>query len=130
MLPFLRSIFYDGFKLRQNPSKDQLGFLDHLGICFKVSDAQLMFQQWKQPELTGCEVQAAQWIFFALMLWRSSHSCIRVPYVSQVCCLDEESAIEEALVVSTRYDQGVFPVSSCNTNYLSMFLEGRHVNRL
>ncbi len=41
-------------------------------------------------------------------------------------CLDEESTIEE---VSTRYDQGVFPIPSCNTPYLFVFLEGRHVDR-
>ncbi len=50
------------------------------------------------------------------------------PYVVEHC-LDEGSAVEEVLVISVRYDEGVFPVPSCNTPYLSMFLEGRHVDR-
>ncbi len=50
------------------------------------------------------------------------------PYVVEHC-LDEESTINEVLVISTGYDQGAFPVPFCNTPYLSMFLEARHVNR-
>ncbi len=54
--------FYGGFKLLlQNVSKDCLGFLDYLGICFEVS-TQFMFQQWKEPETTLHEVQPAQWM--------------------------------------------------------------------
>ncbi len=40
MLPFFQPIFYGGFKfLLRNASKDHLGFLDHLGICFDVPAA-------------------------------------------------------------------------------------------
>ncbi len=44
-------------------------------------------------------------------------------------CLDEKFTIEEVLLVSTGY-QGVFPVPSFNTTYLSAFLDSRHVDRL
>ncbi len=49
------------------------------------------------------------------------------PYVAKNCF--EESASEEVLVVSTRFGQGFFPVPSCNTPYLSVFLKGGHVDR-
>ncbi len=36
-------------------------------------------------------------------------------------CLDEESTIEEVLVVSARSGQRVFPILSCNTPYYPYF---------
>ncbi len=44
------------------------------------------------------------------------------PYVANHC-LDEEPTVIEVLIVSIEYDQGVFPVPSCNTPYLSVVLE-------
>ncbi len=44
-------------------------------------------------------------------------------------CFDEKSVVEEVVVVSTQYDQGVFPVLPCNTSSLSTLLEGKHVYR-
>ncbi len=50
------------------------------------------------------------------------------PYAAEHC-LDEESTIVEVLVVSTGYDQGVFPISSCDTPYLPAFLEARYTDK-
>ncbi len=44
-------------------------------------------------------------------------------------CLDEESIVEKVLVVSFSYYQQIFSVPSCNTPYLSSFLEAIHVDR-
>ncbi len=36
-------------------------------------------------------------------------------------CLDEESTVEEVLVISVKCDQGIIPVPFCNTPYLFAF---------
>ncbi len=84
-----------------------------------------MFRQQKQPENAWHKVWAVWWILNHFNVFYSSHSCTRVAKHY----LDEESTIEEVLFTSTRYDQEVFPVSSCNTPYLSVFMEGRYVDR-
>ncbi len=36
-----------GLKLLRKASKDHTGFVDHLGICFKIPATQFTFQWWK-----------------------------------------------------------------------------------
>ncbi len=50
------------------------------------------------------------------------------PYVADQF-LNEKSVIEEVSVISTRYEQRVFPLPSCNTPYFSVFWESRRVDR-
>ncbi len=66
--------------------------------------------------------------FITTMFWCSSHSHTRALSCGQAR-LNEKSTVEEILVVSTRYDQEVFPVTTCNTPYLSTFWRASFNNR-
>ncbi len=156
MLLFFQPIFCNGgFEvLLWNGSKDHLGFLGYLGICFKVPTTQFTFQEWKQLEITWCEVWAIQCIlhYFGVVvvkLLMHKSSCMRPSIVSmknqpsKKFWLIPLNMIKESfqygfvifltylhfwsdtwvLVVSTRYDRGVFLIQSCNIPYLSTFLE-------
>ncbi len=120
MLPLFLPIFYSGFKLLLwNASKDHMGFLVHVDVCFKVMARQFTFQQWKLS--LGVRSGMYGGCFIASVLWYLSHSCTRAAICGR--------ALSWWRIHHWRnsghfhwYDQGVFLVSSCNTSYLSMFL--------
>ncbi len=71
----------------------------------------------------GCMVNASSFQFSGAQATLAQ----KQPYAAKHCL--EESTIEEVLIVSTVYDERVFPVPSCNTS-LPTFLDSRHVDRL
>ncbi len=108
---------FSNFSFRMHPKIVKVSY--HLCICFKVPAAQFTFQQWKQPEIC-CLVDASSFQCCGTQATLAQEQLYATKH-----CLGEESTDEEVLVSSTKYGEGFFPVPSCNTPNMSVFLEGR-----
>ncbi len=108
----LATFFYSGFKLLLwNTSKDHLGFLNHLDICFKFLATQL------QHEVRAVHGMPHHFNVVALKPFLHKNR-----YMWSSIVLLENPPLKKFW--SFPPDIKVFPVPSCNTPYLSIFFGG------